>query len=47
MSKVAEVPVKKPYHAPQLTVYGDLNQLTMATGRMKGTIDHVKPTQRT
>ena len=47
MKRASEVPVKKPYHAPKLIVYGDLTQLTMATGSMKGQIDHVKPTNRT
>lgn len=47
MKRAPEMPLKAPYHPPKLIVYGDLTQLTMATGSMKGTIDHVKPTQRT
>ena len=47
MSRVSQVPLKKPYQAPKLIVYGDLTQLTMATGSMKGNIDNVKPRQRT
>jgi hypothetical protein len=48
MKQVSELPVKKPYQAPKLTVYGDLTQLTMAKGTMKGTIDNVvKPATRT
>jgi len=47
MTRASEVPGKKAYHPPKLIVYGDLSQLTMATGSMKGQIDHVKPTNRT
>ncbi len=47
MTRVSEVPVKKPYQPPKLIVYGDLTQLTMASGSMMGNVDHVKPTQRT
>lgn len=47
MRRASDVPVKKPYQAPKLIIYGDLTQLTLATGTMKGHIDHVKPTQRT
>ncbi|HXJ06096.1 MAG TPA: lasso RiPP family leader peptide-containing protein [Candidatus Acidoferrum sp.] len=48
MKRGAEVPVKKPYQAPKLIVYGDLTELTMASGTKKGTIDNTtKPTTRT
>jgi hypothetical protein len=47
MTRASDVAEKKPYHPPKLIVYGDLTQLTMATGSMKGNIDHVKPTNRT
>jgi hypothetical protein len=47
MKRAAEVRLKKPYQAPKLIVYGGLTQLTMASGSMKGQIDHVKPTTRT
>jgi hypothetical protein len=30
MMRVAEVPAKKPYRPPKLTVYGDLTEMTMA-----------------
>jgi len=34
METKKETPVKKPYHAPQLTVYGDIREITRsgATG---------------
>jgi len=37
---------KESLSSTKLIVYGDLSQLTMATGQMKGQIDHVKPTNR-
>lgn len=46
MGRASEVPVKKPYLAPKLIIYGDLTQLTLAGG-MKGNIDGHKPTTRT
>ncbi len=47
MKRASKVPVKKPYHAPKLIVYGDLTQLTMGTASMGGRIDNVKPQRRT
>ena len=32
MKRASKVPVKKPYHAPKLIVYGDLTQLTKTMG---------------
>ena len=32
MNRASDVPVKKPYHAPKLIVYGDLTQLTKPMG---------------
>jgi len=34
MTRVAEVPAKKPYQPPKLTVYGDLAEMTQASGNM-------------
>jgi hypothetical protein len=39
MKQVSELPIKKPYQAPKLTVYGDLTQLTMTSGKGKGMPD--------
>lgn len=46
MKRASKVPVKKPYHAPKLIVYGDLTQLTM-TMAMGGNFDNTKHTMRT
>ena len=40
MKQVSQLPVKKPYQAPKLTVYGDLTQLTMTLGKGKGQPDN-------
>lgn len=42
MKQVSELPHKKPYQAPKLTVYGDLTQLTMAMAKGKGMLDNLK-----
>jgi hypothetical protein len=42
MTHASKVPVKKPYHAPKLIVYGDLTQLTTANPMGKGRPDGVK-----
>jgi hypothetical protein len=42
MKRVSELPVKKPYQAPKLTVYGDLTQLTLTLPMGKGQPDSVK-----
>jgi len=42
MKQVSELPVKKPYQAPKLTVYGDLTQLTMTSSKGKGMPDNTK-----
>ena len=42
MKRVSELPVKKPYQAPKLTVYGDLTQLTLSVPRGKGQPDGTK-----
>jgi hypothetical protein len=34
----AKIPAKKPYQSPKLLVYGDLTEMTKATGRF-GQID--------
>jgi hypothetical protein len=47
MKRASEVRVKKPYHAPKLTVYGDLTQLTMTTPSGMGQFDNVKHNMRT
>ena len=47
MKRASEVPVKKPYHAPKLIVYGDLTQLTMARAFMGGMFDNMMLTKRT
>ncbi len=47
MKKAPEAPVKKPYQAPKLTVYGDLTQLTMTRAVMMGQFDNRKHTMRT
>jgi hypothetical protein len=47
MKRASQVSAKKPYHPPKLIVYGDLTQLTMATGTMKGQLDNVKPPHKT
>jgi hypothetical protein len=31
MRRASEAPMKKPYQAPKLIVYGDLSQLTKST----------------
>jgi hypothetical protein len=31
MRRASDVPIKKPYQAPKLIVYGDLTQLTNST----------------
>jgi len=36
---------KKPYQAPKLTVYGDLTEMTKATGNM-GQLDGGKASKR-
>ena len=41
MTRALEVPVKKPYQAPKLIVYGDLTQLTRAIAKGKGQPDNV------
>ncbi len=46
MTRASEVPVKKPYQAPKLIVYGDLTQLTMGIAKGKGQLDGVM-TKRT
>jgi len=47
MKRASEVPVKKPYQAPRLIVYGDLTQLTMTRAMMGGRFDNVMLTKRT
>jgi len=42
MKRVSELPVKKPYQAPKLTVYGDLTQLTMTSSKGMGMADNLK-----
>ncbi len=42
MKQVSELPVKKPYQAPKLTVYGDLTQLTMTMAKGMGKLDNLK-----
>jgi hypothetical protein len=39
MKRAAQVPLKKPYQAPKLIVYGDLTQLTMARAMIGGMLD--------
>ncbi len=39
MTRASEVPVKKPYQAPKLIVYGDLTRLTMTRANGKGNLD--------
>jgi hypothetical protein len=46
MKRAAEVPLKKPYQAPKLIVYGDLAQLTMGRAKIGGMLDGVM-TKRT
>ena len=46
MKRASKVPVKKPYHAPKLIVYGDLTQLTMTMGTT-GQFDNKMQTKRT
>jgi len=38
MKRESEAPVKKPYQAPKLIVYGDLTQLTIDRGDDGGTV---------
>jgi hypothetical protein len=47
MTRGAEMPMKKPYQAPKLIVYGDLTQVTMARAMMGGQFDNMKLTKRT
>jgi len=47
MKRASEVPLKKPYHAPKLIVYGDLTQLTMVRAMMGGQFDNMMLTKRT
>jgi hypothetical protein len=42
MKRESELPVKRPYQAPKLTVYGDLTQLTMTSAMGKGQPDGIK-----
>jgi hypothetical protein len=42
MTRASKVPVKKPYHAPKLIVYGDLTQLTTSLAKGKGRPDGTK-----
>jgi hypothetical protein len=41
MKRVSELPVKKPYQAPKLTVYGNLTQLTLTIPMGKGRPDGI------
>jgi len=43
----SKAPVRKPYQAPKLIVYGDLTQLTMIRAMMGGNFDNPKRTKRT
>jgi hypothetical protein len=47
MTRASDVPAKKPYLPPKLTVYGDLTHLTMAkvVGSMRQ--DNKKGTRKT
>jgi hypothetical protein len=45
--RTSEAPVRKPYQAPKLTVYGDLTQLTMTVAMMGGNFDNMMLTKRT
>jgi hypothetical protein len=47
MKRAPEAPVKKPYQAPKLTVYGDLTQLTLTMVHMGAMFDNRKLTMRT
>jgi hypothetical protein len=47
MTRESKVPVKKPYKAPKLIVYGDLTQLTMTNPKGIGQPDNPKHTMRT
>ena len=47
MTRASEVPVKKPYQAPKLIVYGDLTQLTLTAQKGMGQPDNVKLNMRT
>jgi hypothetical protein len=47
MTRASKVPVKKPYQAPKLIVYGDLTQLTLTMTHMGAMFDNVKLSMRT
>jgi hypothetical protein len=42
MKPSPKVPVKKPYHAPKLIVYGDLTDLTRNVGMQLNKFDKAK-----
>jgi len=46
MKRAAQVPLKKPYQAPKLIVYGDLTQLTMTKAK-GGMFDNKMASMRT
>jgi hypothetical protein len=47
MTRGSKVPLKKPYQAPKLIVYGDLTQLTMTRAVMMGQFDNMMLVKRT
>ena len=46
MPRMSEA-VKKPYQPPQMTIYGDLTEMTKARPMGTGQFDNVKKTMRT
>jgi hypothetical protein len=47
MKRASKAPVKKPYQAPKLIVYGDLTQLTLTMVQKGAMFDNPKHTMRT
>jgi len=39
MKAASRTPIKKPYHPPKLTVYGDLTQMTLSAGMFRMMVD--------
>jgi hypothetical protein len=39
MNRPAEASAKKPYQAPKLIIYGNLTEMTQASGSMQSSLD--------
>jgi hypothetical protein len=47
MRLASELPVKKPYKPPKLTIYGDLTQMTLSKGSNTGMLEVGSKSRRT